>query len=493
MGTGDETAGMPFVFAVCGVKNSGKTRYMEMLIAALKGRGVRLAAVKHDGHEFEADVPGTDSSRMYCAGADIAAVYSGTQVSVHARRGAAPEQLSAWFSDCELVLLEGGKDTTLNKIEIVRSGNSSAAVSDPGGRMGIATDIAGFVPPGEGEIVYPLDDAAPLADWLMEHMERRRRDRERKDGQAMGKIWAVCTSPAKGTKKVNVHKARLIADWGLCGDAHAGRWHRQVSMLALEQIEAFRARGAEVPFGAFGENLVVSGYDLKAFPVGTRFRCGEAVLELTQVGKECRGGCSIYQAMGDCIMPREGVFCRVLQGGMVCEGDALVSMEPDGREVRMPELTHFDAEGNAVMVDIGAKADTVRTAAAAGTIFMSADCFAKVCAGGMKKGDVLGAARIAGIMAAKKTAELIPLCHILGLTGVEIRFLPDAASSSITAECTAKTVGKTGVEMEALTGVQIALLTVYDMCKAVDRGMHMENIRLLSKSGGKSGDWRYEG
>lgn len=299
----------------------------------------------------------------------------------------------------------------------------------------------------------------------------------------MGKVWAVCTSREKGTEKKNVHCAVFVEDWGIEGDAHAGHWHRQVSMLPLEQIEEFRARGAQVEFGAFGENLVVSGYDLKALPVGTRFRCGEVLLELTQVGKECHSGCSIYKTMGDCIMPREGVFCRVLKGGTIHEGDG----------VELVEFTHFDDGGCAVMVDVGEKPDTARNAAAIGTIVMSPACFAQVCSGGVKKGDVLGVARIAGIMAAKKTSELVPLCHMIRLTRVEIDFKKDAAHSSITAECRVGTVDRTGVEMEALTGVQVALLTIYDMCKAIDRGMHMENIRLKSKSGGRSGNWNYEG
>lgn len=137
----------------------------------------------------------------------------------------------------------------------------------------------------------------------------------------MGKVVAICTSPAKGTRKERVPLAEFIEEYGIRGDAHAGKWHRQVSILSLEQIEAFQKRGAAVEYGDFGENMVVSGYDFKTFPVGTRFCCGSVVLELTQIGKECHHGCAIFQAMGDCIMPREGVFCRVLQGGEIREGD----------------------------------------------------------------------------------------------------------------------------------------------------------------------------
>ena len=155
----------------------------------------------------------------------------------------------------------------------------------------------------------------------------------------------------------------------------------------------------------------------------------------------------------------------------------------------MNQLTHLDENGAARMVDVSEKTDTVREAMAAGSIRMSAECFGLVKNGAVKKGDVLSVARIAGIMGAKKTFELVPLCHCIGLTGVELEFLMHEENCEIEAHCRTKTVGKTGVEMEALTGVQIALLTIYDMCKAIDRGMVMTDIRLLKKSGGKSGIW----
>lgn len=151
------------------------------------------------------------------------------------------------------------------------------------------------------------------------------------------------------------------------------------------------------------------------------------------------------------------------------------------------EFTHFDQAGNAWMVDVGAKADTEREAYATGKIFLSAECYAKVKAGTMKKGDVLSVARIGGIMGAKHTCDLIPLCHNINLTKLEVNFQLDDEQHAIIAFCRAKTVGKTGVEMEALTGVNVALLTVYDMCKAVDKSMEMGEIYLLKKSGGKSG------
>lgn len=137
----------------------------------------------------------------------------------------------------------------------------------------------------------------------------------------MGKVRAVCISEKRGTQKKNIESAVFVENWGIQGDAHAGKWHRQVSLLSQETIEAFKARGAEITDGAFGENLVVSGYDFTKFPVGTRFACKDVVLELTQIGKECHHGCEIFQKMGECIMPTNGVFARVLHGGTIQTGD----------------------------------------------------------------------------------------------------------------------------------------------------------------------------
>ena len=153
----------------------------------------------------------------------------------------------------------------------------------------------------------------------------------------------------------------------------------------------------------------------------------------------------------------------------------------------MSEFSHFNSAGEAVMVDVSGKENTKRIAVAAGEIRMSAECFQKVTAGDMKKGDVLGVARIAGIMGAKRTSELIPLCHILNLTKLNVDFDLHPETCEIEAVCTAKTTGKTGVEMEALTGVSVTLLTIYDMCKAVDKAMEIGDIHLAEKTGGKSG------
>jgi len=158
----------------------------------------------------------------------------------------------------------------------------------------------------------------------------------------------------------------------------------------------------------------------------------------------------------------------------------------------MNKLNHFNQSGDAHMVDVGNKDTSHRRAIASGKIVMQTQTLAMINAGEHKKGDVLAVARIAGIMAAKRTAELIPLCHPLALTHIDIHFQIDQAESAVICQSTVETKGQTGVEMEALTATQISLLTIYDMCKAVDRGMTMTQIHLLEKIGGKSGHWKHE-
>ena len=138
-----------------------------------------------------------------------------------------------------------------------------------------------------------------------------------------GIIKAVCTSSAKGTAKVSVGQAVCVEDWGLEGDAHAGKWHRQVSLLSYEKIEEFKALGVSVKDGDFGENMVVSGVDFARLPVETRFQIGNVELELTQIGKECHHGCAIRELAGDCVMPREGIFVKILKGGKIKTGDSI--------------------------------------------------------------------------------------------------------------------------------------------------------------------------
>lgn len=143
----------------------------------------------------------------------------------------------------------------------------------------------------------------------------------------MGKVIAVCRSDTRGTKKGNVGKGFFEANHGMTGDAHAGDWHRQVSLLSFEKVEAFRVRGANVADGAFGENLLVEGIDFKTLPVGTKLKCGEVELEVTQIGKKCHSNCEIFNMVGDCIMPREGIFARVVHEGEIKVGDNLYIVE----------------------------------------------------------------------------------------------------------------------------------------------------------------------
>lgn len=144
-----------------------------------------------------------------------------------------------------------------------------------------------------------------------------------------GVVKAVCISKRRGTQKEEVPSIQLVPGYGIEGDAHAGNWHRQVSLLSYEKIEKFRASGADVGNGAFGENIIASGFDFKRLPVGTRFRIGDALLEMTQIGKECHTHCTIYHQVGDCIMPREGVFAVVLEGGTVKAGDVIDMIPAD--------------------------------------------------------------------------------------------------------------------------------------------------------------------
>jgi MOSC domain-containing protein YiiM len=153
---------------------------------------------------------------------------------------------------------------------------------------------------------------------------------------AQGTVMAVCTSERKGTRKRNVHQAELLPDWGIIGDAHAANWHRQVSLLAWESIEKIRALGLNVNVGSFAENITTQGLSLIDLPVGTRLRLGDALVEVTQIGKVCHKRCAIYYQAGDCVMPREGIFVQVHQGGLVKVGDTVEVLalpqipQPDG-------------------------------------------------------------------------------------------------------------------------------------------------------------------
>lgn len=160
----------------------------------------------------------------------------------------------------------------------------------------------------------------------------------------MGIIKGICISEKRGTKKREIEEANFIENWGIEQDAHAGNWHRQVSLLSFDKIEAFREKGANVSLGDFGENLIVEGFDFRDLPVGTRFHCGEVVLEMTQIGKECHSHCQIYKTMGDCIMPREGVFAKVVHGGKIKVGDEMTM-----------ELPSMDAKLTAAVITLSDK------------------------------------------------------------------------------------------------------------------------------------------
>ncbi|MBS5957872.1 MAG: MOSC domain-containing protein, partial [Clostridiales bacterium] len=143
----------------------------------------------------------------------------------------------------------------------------------------------------------------------------------------MGIVKAVCISENRGTQKVNVKTAEFAMNYGIVGDAHGGDWHRQVSLLSNEKIEAFQREGADVLPGAFGENLIVEGFDFSSIPIGTRFQCKDVILQLTQHGKQCHSHCQIYYKMGKCIMPTEGTFAEVIKGGIISVGDELIQLK----------------------------------------------------------------------------------------------------------------------------------------------------------------------
>ena len=159
----------------------------------------------------------------------------------------------------------------------------------------------------------------------------------------MGIVKAICISERRGTQKHCIDQAELTTEWGIVGDAHGGNWHRQISLLSFEKTEEFKLRGAEIDYGAFGENLVVEGFDFKNIPVGTRFQCQDAVIEMTQIGKECHTHCQIYHKMGDCIMPREGVFAKVITPGTISVGDEFIQLEAlEERPFRAAVITLSD-------------------------------------------------------------------------------------------------------------------------------------------------------
>jgi molybdenum cofactor synthesis domain-containing protein len=169
----------------------------------------------------------------------------------------------------------------------------------------------------------------------------------------MGVIRGICISEKRGCAKKQIQKAVLVPDWGIEGDAHAGTWHRQVSLLSYEKIAEFREKGADIGFGSFGENLIVEGYDLRRLPVGSRLKIGDAILEITQIGKDCHDHCAIYSSMGDCIMPREGIFAKVVSGGEIKVADEAEVLPADpGRRLTAAVITLSDSSARGEREDV---------------------------------------------------------------------------------------------------------------------------------------------
>lgn len=336
---GDHTS-LPPIIAVSGVKNSGKTTFLCGLLPFLAKMQLKVGVVKHDGHDFEPDVKGTDSWRLRKAGALGTGIYSASRSMVilegmegkDSQEGCPREELPPlWilqkFHSMDLILAEGFKYSSLPKIEIVRKENSKEIVCDPQTLLAVATDWEKDF----GSVRIGLEDYEKAAEIIYDYLDRRKR----------------------------------------------------------------------------------------------------------KMGKE--------------------------------------------------RLNHFDSRGNAIMVDVSEKKITERIAIASGKIWVSHEVMEAVLTGTAKKGDVLGVARVAGIMGAKNTWSMIPMCHPLSLEQCKLDFETDEENCMIKATCTVKVTGKTGVEMEALNGVSTALLTIYDMCKALDRGMEIGEIHLEEKDGGKSG------
>jgi len=306
----------------------------------------------------------------------------------------------------------------------------------------------------------------------------------------------------------------LLANVGIEGDYHRGG-DRQVSLLSAEVRQWVDAQAQEgLCFRRFRENMLIDGsidgMALDQIESGMLLSVGSAVLRVSGRGKRCFDECALFAKGIPCRLSQCACFAAVTQSGIVRIGDSVSidtnencgrkkdyarkkDCEPMSDLTHLRDLTHFDAQGNAAMVDVSEKAVTQRQATATGQIRMCREAYQAVRQGSAQKGDVLGVARVAGIMAVKQTSSLIPLCHSLPINQASIDFAFDDEQLTVSAFCTVKTSGITGVEMEALTGVSIALLTVYDMCKAIDKGMELGSIYLLEKTGGKSGAYQHKG
>ncbi len=366
----------PILAAVCGVKNSGKTTLIEKLTSRLSAMGKRVAVIKHDGHDFTCDIPGTDTYRFAAAGACGTAAFSENRTFIH-RVGISESEaeLIGHFPDADVILIEGLKNSPLSKIELVRSAVSMEPVSNPAGRFLVVSDLP---PETFHEESAAFDDIEKIIHLILNHENRP----------------ASPGSFAEDTQTVSCQSAEMT----------------------------------ENPNRAENQDMAM-------------------ISKMTE------------------------------------------DPERNNRESMENQLTHFDEHGQAIMVDVTKKIKTDRTAIAKGRIRVSEATMQAIREGTAAKGDVLSVARIAGIMAVKRTSDLIPLCHPLPVGKCSVDFQIDEAALEVEAVCTVSLHGQTGVEMEALTGVSVTLLTIYDMCKAIDKRMEITGIHLARKTGGKSGDF----
>ena len=304
-----------------------------------------------------------------------------------------------------------------------------------------------------------------------------------------GTIEKITIYPAKGEKGKTIAEAHLVENHGIEGDFHTGG-KKQLSLLlaeSREELMRFKTECNETGlcFSRFKENITIGGISPNALRAGLRLTAGSSIIEITSEIKHCHEECPLFKEGKQCPLAGKSLFAKVIKSGIIRIGDSITFMEGE----MAAEFTHFDSRGNAIMVDVSEKAVTFRTALAKGNISMSGEALKAVLGGTAKKGDVLGVARIGGIMAAKRCPQFIPLCHSLNFDKCTVDFTIDENNKEIEASCEVKLSGKTGAEMEALTGVSVALLTIYDMCKALDRAMVIDNIRLVEKTGGESGSY----
>jgi cyclic pyranopterin phosphate synthase len=289
--------------------------------------------------------------------------------------------------------------------------------------------------------------------------------------------------PEKNIPGEHLKSALLLENKGMEGDYHANGGQRQISLLSLKDRQWMDAQTEKgLCFTEYRENIL---FNSQVFlQPGIRFNIGEAIIETSGGSKHYFEHCPFIRKGKHCVLAGQYLFAKVIKGGIVRTGDEVTMIEKS--------FSHFDGSGNAIMADVSGKEITERYAAAKGTISINPEILAAIQSGAAKKGDVLGVARIAGISAAKQTANLIPLCHPLIFDACKIDFNIDEKNLKIEAVCTVRLSGKTGADMEALTGVCVTLLAIYDMCKSIDRSMKIGDIRLVEKSGGKSGTFKNE-